>query len=121
MDVLRFPWALWAKGTPVRTAFDKALINAGQLPPPNYVESNSATLTTTLLLHSDMIGVTSQRPALRYMKMKFLAVIPLPLSVSGAITLYWRKDAESRLAVATALQGIREVVNEPPGSEAAKA
>jgi DNA-binding transcriptional LysR family regulator len=53
-DVLGYPWALWAKGTPVRTAFDKALITAGQTPPPNYVESNSATLTTTLLIHSDM-------------------------------------------------------------------
>lgn len=111
-DVLGYPWALWAKGTPVRTAFDKALIHAGQTPPTNFVESNSATLTTTLLLHSDMIGVASLRPALRYRRMNLLAVIPLPLSEFGSITLYWREDAVSRLAVATALNGIREVVRE---------
>lgn len=111
-DVLGYPWALWAKGTPVRTAFDKALITAGQTPPTNFVESNSATLTTTLLLHSDMIGVASLRPALRYRRMNLLAVIPLQLSEFGSITLYWREDAVARLAVATALNGIREVVRE---------
>lgn len=111
-DVLGYPWALWAKGTPVRTAFDKALITAGQTPPTNFVESNSATLTTTLLLHSDMIGVASLRPALRYRRMNLLAVIPLQLSEFGSITLYWREDAVARLAVATALNGIREVVRD---------
>ncbi|MCW5656006.1 LysR family transcriptional regulator [Hydrogenophaga sp.] len=109
-DVLRYPWALWAKGTPVRTAFDKALVLAGQAPPRAYVESNAATLTTTLLLNSDMIGVTSRRPAGRYRRMNLLSVIPLDLAVEGSITLYWREDAAYRLAVATALEGIREVV-----------
>ena len=116
-DVLHYPWALWAKGTPVRTAFDKALTNAGQTPPPNYVESNSATLTTTLLVHSDMIGVASQRPALRYSRMKMLSIIPLQLSVSGSVTLYWREDSESRLAVKTALDGIHQVVREFPSDK----
>lgn len=110
-DVLSFPWALWAKGTPVRTAFDKALVSAGQKPPPNFVESNSATLTTTLLLHSDMIGVASQRPAVRYRRMNLLTVIPLELSEYGSVTLYWREDAAIRLAVRTALDGIHQVVN----------
>jgi len=41
-----------------------------------------------------------------------LEVIPLQLSEFGSITLYWREDAVSRLAVATALNGIREVVGE---------
>ncbi|RTL51197.1 MAG: hypothetical protein EKK46_12610 [Rhodocyclaceae bacterium] len=98
----------------VRTAFDQALINAGQTPPPNYIESNSATLTTTLLLHSDMIGVASHRPAFRYGRMKLLSIIPLRLSVFGSTTLYWREDAKSRLAVKTALDGIRQVVREFP-------
>lgn len=111
-DVLRYPWALWAKGTPVRRAFDKALMEAGHAPPPNHVESNSATLTTTLLLHSDMIGVTSQRPALRYSRLRLLDLIPLNLGVSGSITLYWREDALAREAVAAAVDAIREVVRE---------
>ncbi|MDB5846966.1 MAG: putative transcriptional regulator [Rhodoferax sp.] len=111
-DVLSYPWALWAKGTPVRTAFDKALIEAGQKPPVAYVESNSATLTTTLLVHSNMIGVTSGRPALRWTRMNILSIIPIQLTVSGSVTLYWRDDLASRVAVKAALDGIRQVVQE---------
>ena len=111
-DVLRYPWALWAKGTPVRKAFDKALIDVGHAVPPNHVESNSATLTTTLLLHSDMIGVTSQRPALRYSRLKLLSLIPLNLGVLGSISLYWREDALERQAVRAAVEAIREVVRD---------
>jgi DNA-binding transcriptional LysR family regulator len=111
-DVLRYPWALWAKGTPVRKAFDAALLEVGHAPPPNHVESNSATLTTTLLLHSDMIGVTSQRPALRYSRLKLLSLIPLNLGVLGSMSLYWREDALERVAVRTAVDAIRQVVRE---------
>lgn len=111
-DVLSYPWALWAKGTPVRTAFDQALLEAGQKPPVTYVESNSATLTTTLLVHSNMIGVTSQRPALRWSRMKILSIVPLQLSVFGSVTLYWREDSVSRVAVKAAIDGIRQVVQE---------
>jgi DNA-binding transcriptional LysR family regulator len=115
-DVLHYPWALWAKGTPVRKAFDKALMEVGHAVQPNHIESNSATLTTTLLLHSDMIGVTSQRPALRYSRLKLLDLIPLNLGVSGSITLYWREDALSREAVRVAVEAIREVVREFGGA-----
>lgn len=111
-DVMKYPWALWAKGTPVRRAFDRALSQGGHRLPPNYVESNSATLTTTLLLHSDMIGVTSQRPALRYSRLKLLRLLPLNLGVFGSISLYWRSDAVDRIAVRTAIDCIREVVYE---------
>ncbi|MBO9512739.1 MAG: LysR family transcriptional regulator [Variovorax sp.] len=111
-DVLCYPWALWAQGTPVRRAFDKALRDAGHTLPPNHIESNSATLTTTLLLHSDMIGVTSQRPALRYSRLKLLSMIPLNLGVSGSITLYWREDALDREAVRVAVESVRQVVRE---------
>lgn len=111
-SVLRYPWALWARGTPVRRAFDKALMEVGHTPPPNHVESNSATLTTTLLLHSDMIGVTSQRPALRYSRLKLLSPIALNLGVLGSVSLYWREDAMERQAVRTAVQAIRQVVRE---------
>lgn len=110
--VMQYPWALWARGTPVRRALDRALALVGQIPPANHVESNSATLTTTLLLHSDMIGVASQRPALRYSRLKLLSVIPLNLGVLGSISMYWREDALDRIAVHTAVDAIREVVRE---------
>lgn len=111
-DVLSYPWALWAKGNPVRTALDRALADAEQTYPSTYVESNSATLTTTLLIHSDMIGVASRRPALRYSRMKILAIVPLRLAASGSVSLYWRTDAMNRRAVQAAVEAVREVVRE---------
>ena len=115
-DVFDYPWALWAKGTPVRMAFDKVLHELGYAVPPNHVESNSATLTTTLLLHSDMIGVTSQRPALRYSRLKLLSLIPLNLSAFGSVSLYWREDALERPAVNATVNAIRQVVREFGGA-----
>jgi len=112
VDALSYPWALWARGNPVRTALDRALADAEQTYPPTYVESNSATLTTTLLIHSDMIGVASRRPALRYSRMKILAIVPLRLAASGSVSLYWRTDAMERPAVHAAVEGIRQVVRE---------
>jgi len=111
-DVLQYPWALWAKDTPVRTAFDKALSNAGQTPPAHYIESNSASLTTTLLIHSDMVGVASQRPALRYSQMNILAIVPIELSEFGSVTMYWRQDVLDRQAVQISLRAVRQVVKE---------
>lgn len=108
-DLLAYPWALWAKGTPVRRAFDKALADIGRSPPAHHVESNSATLNTTLLLHSDMIGVTSRRPAFRWERLNLLAIIPLNLGVLGAISMYWREDSVNRITVQAALESIREV------------
>lgn len=107
-DVLAYPWALWAKGTPVRKAFDRALAEVGRKPPVNHVESNSATLNTSLLLHSDMIGVTSRRPAIRWGRLNLLSVIPLRLGVLGSISMYWREDSLNRVAVRAALESIRE-------------
>lgn len=111
-DVLGYPWALWERGTPVRTAFDTALTLAGQKHPAHYVESGSASLTTTLLVQSDMIGVAAQRPALRLTGMKVLAIVPLVLQGNGSITLYWRTDSLDREAVRAAMDGIHQVVDE---------
>lgn len=111
-EVLSYPWALWERGTPVRTAFDKALTEAGQRYPPHFIESNSASLTTTLLVQSDMIGIASRRPALRYVQMKILSIIPLRLSVHGSVTMYWREDSFARPAVAVAVKAIREAARD---------
>lgn len=111
-DVLRYPWALWSRGTPVRSAFDAALTAAGQKPPATYVESNSAALTTTLLIHSDMIGVASHGPAVRWRNLNILDIIPVPLTVAVSVHMYWREDAAARVAVKTALDSIRGVVRD---------
>lgn len=106
----RYSWALWAKGTPVRTAFDLALAEAGKNLPGNFVESNSATLNTALLTGSNLMGVASHRPALRLNRMKILGIVNFPLSVVGSVTMYWRDDTVGRSAVRAALDGLRQAV-----------
>jgi len=106
----RYGWALWSKGTPVRTAFDLALAEAGKNLPGNFVESNSATLNTSLLTGSNLMGVASHRPALRLNRMKILGIVNFPLSVVGSVTMYWREDAVGRGAVLAALDGLRQAV-----------
>ncbi|TFE36497.1 LysR family transcriptional regulator [Paraburkholderia dipogonis] len=105
-----YGWALWAKGTPVRTAFDLAIAESGKNLPGNFVESNSATLNTSLLTGSNLIGVASHRPALRLNRMQILGIIDFPLSVVGSVTMYWREDAVARSAVRAALDGLRQAV-----------
>lgn len=111
-DALSYPWALWAKGTPVRNAFDASIAAAGYVLPKTYVESNSATLTTTLLTSSDMIGIASHRPAMRYNKMKILSIVPLEVSGFGAVSVYWRHDAMGRKVVCEMLAEIRHAARE---------
>src|SRR5690625_3417713 len=80
-DVMNYPWVLWAKGTSVRESIDKALAELERPLPPNFVESNSSTLNVTLFFHSDMIGVTSQRPGVRCSLLSLRSTIEFPLRV----------------------------------------
>lgn len=109
-QISEYGWALWAKGTPVRTAFDLAIADSGKHLPGNFVESNSASLNTSLLTSSNRIGVASHRPALRLKRTHLLGIIDFPLSVVGSVTMYWRDDAVARTAVRAALDGLRQAV-----------
>jgi DNA-binding transcriptional LysR family regulator len=109
-QISAYGWALWTKGTPVRTAFDLAIAESGKNLPGNFIESNSATLNTSLLTGSDLMGVASHRPALRLNRMKILGIVNYTFSVVGSVTMYWREDAVARGAVRVALDGLRQAV-----------
>ena len=75
--------------------------------PGNCIESNSSLLNITLLKHSDLLGVASQRAAQRFGRSSLLHVLPMPFGGAGAVSMYWRADTESRHAVALALDCLR--------------
>lgn len=114
-DLLAYRWVLWPRGTPIRSALEAALAQAGQPLPPNHIESNSVTLNLTLLSHSDMIGAASHRAALRYAQMNAMRVLPIRLSAFGSVAMYWRREGADRPAVAQALECLRAVVGEQKG------
>lgn len=109
-DLRDYRWIVWPQGTPVRTALEKALADAGQAIPRDAVETNSVTSNLTLLNNSDMIGVASHRAALRLAQMNTLRVLPIGLSGFGAVALYWRRESFRPQAVQVAMDCIREIV-----------
>jgi DNA-binding transcriptional LysR family regulator len=105
-----YGWALWAKGTPVRTAFDLSLMDSGKRLPSHFIESNSASLNASILTGSDLLGIAACRPALRLEKMNILSILDYPLSVGSAVTVYWRENSRTRNTVLIALDGLRKAV-----------
>lgn len=109
-DLRQYRWIVWPQGTPVRTALDRALAEAGESMPRDVVETNSVTSNLTLLNNSDMIGVASHRAALRLSQMNTLRILPMRLSGFGGVALYWRQESFRPQAVQMAMDCIREVV-----------
>jgi DNA-binding transcriptional LysR family regulator len=108
-DLRAYRWIVWPKGTPVRTALDTALAEAGQSMPVDAVESNSVTGNLTMLNNSDMVGVASHRAAVRLQQMNALRILPVGLSGFGSVVLYWRRENFRPQAVQVAIDCLREV------------
>ena len=115
-DLHAYRWIVWPKGTPVRNALDSALAQADQAIAPDMLETNSVTANLTLLNNSDMIGVASHRAAVRLAHMDILRILPMALAGSGAVAMYWNKDAFMSHAVRLAMECLREVVREYGGA-----
>lgn len=111
-DLAHYRWLLWPQGTPIRTIFDAALLKAGQTIPPNHVASNSVASNLTLLYSSDMVGVLSDRAAMRYEKLKIVRRLPLHLDTHGTVTMYWRADALKTAVVEETIACLRRVAGD---------
>lgn len=106
-DVLAYSWVVWPQGTPVRNALEAALAAAGRTLPTHCVESNSSVLNLTLLNNTDLLGVASHRPALRFQQLNALQILPMELQGFGSVSIYWHPENENRAAVAMALEALR--------------
>ena len=106
-DVLAYSWVVWPQGTPVRNALETALAAAGRTLPTHCVESNSSVLNLTLLNNTDLLGVASHRPALRFQQLNALQILPMKLQGFGSVSIYWHAENENRAAVAMALEALR--------------
>lgn len=111
-DLHAYRWLVWPKGTPVRNALDVALVAAGQNLAQDTIETNSVTANLMFLNNSDMIGVASVRASLRLAQMNVLRILPMRLSGSGAVAMYWSKEAFMSHALRLALNCLREVAHE---------
>lgn len=110
VDVERYRWIVWPKGSPIRKALEDALAVAGRRLPSNYIESNSVIANVTLLNNSDVIGAASHRSAQILAGMGMLRIVPLTLQGSGSVSLYWRRNELLPKSVEQALDCIRWAV-----------
>jgi DNA-binding transcriptional LysR family regulator len=115
-DVLAYSWIIWPQGTPVRNALETALAAAGRTLPNHCVESNSSILNLTLLNNTDLLGVASHRPALRFEQLSALQILPLELEGFGSVSMYWHAENENRAAVAMALEALRAYADPRKGT-----
>ncbi|MDR8104988.1 LysR family transcriptional regulator [Burkholderia cenocepacia] len=106
-DVLAYSWIIWPQGTPVHNALETALAAAGRALPNHCVESNSSVLNLTLLNNTDLLGIASHRPAMRFEQMNALRILPMELQGFGSVSIYWHAENENRAAVAMALDALR--------------
>jgi DNA-binding transcriptional LysR family regulator len=115
-DVLAYSWVVWPQGTPVRNALETALAAAGRALPAHCVESNSSVLNLTLLNNTDLLGVASHRPALRFQQLNALQILPMELQGFGSVSIYWHPENENRAAVAMALEALRAYADPSEGA-----
>ena len=108
-DVRSYRWIVWPIGTPVRDALEHSLAELNQSLPPNHIESNSVIANITLLNNSDVIGTASHRATLMLAQMNLLRIVPLDLTGSGSVSMYWRNDELYPRSLAHALNCVRQV------------
>ncbi|GGE72594.1 DNA-binding transcriptional LysR family regulator [Paenalcaligenes hominis] len=108
-DVAQYRWVIWPKNTPIRQDIERALVADKQFLPHDYLESNSTLMNITLLNNSDYISVASARTAKRLHHLNAISILNLPLSGFGSVSMFWRIDATSRLAVTQTIQALRNV------------
>jgi DNA-binding transcriptional LysR family regulator len=106
-DLLKYRWVVWPRGTPIRSALEKALTADGQSVPVNSLQTNSTVFNLTVLSHSDMVGLLSHRSAKRLEELGALRILPFRLAGFGSVAMYWRDDVSARTAVAEALDCLR--------------
>lgn len=106
-EAVKYPLAVWAVGTPIRRALDQSLAQNGWSLPRIFLESNSASINVNLLVNSDMIGFSMVRGASAYSSFGVLSILPLDLGVKGIMSVYWRKNDESRKQIAAFLGRLR--------------
>jgi len=111
-DLFAYPWIVWPKDTPIRSAVEMALAAAGRSLPRHCVESNSLLLNLSLLANSTLIGINSQRAAMHFAHLKVVRVLPMALDSVGEVSMYWR-TGENRHAVTLALDKLRAVTKAP--------
>jgi LysR family transcriptional regulator of gallate degradation len=118
-ELLRWPWIGPLPGTPARSAFERAFIDAGLAVPRVDLQANSPPVVRSVLMGSDHIAMVSTLQIRAEVASGLLAVVPVAVSgTERSIGAMLRRDSQLSAAVDAAFAALRDAAAEIDGLSA---
>ena len=106
-DVLRYPWIIPPKVSPLRRELEHELALAGQPAPRYRVETGSILVIVTMLQDGNLVAPMSARLADYFHGLKQVVSLPLPYLREGSVGVIRRREAADTPMVKAFLEGLR--------------
>ena len=106
-DVLRYPWIIPPKVSPLRRELEHELALAGQPAPRYRVETGSTLVIVTMLQDGDLIAPMSAKLMNYFQGLKQVVPLPLPYLREGSVGVIRRRESPESPLLKAFMDGLR--------------
>lgn len=106
-DVLRYPWIIPPKVSPLRRELEHELALAGQPSPRYRVETGSTLVIVTMLQDGDLVAPMSARLMQYFQGLKQVVPLPLPYLREGSVGVIRRRESTESPMLKAFMEGLR--------------
>jgi DNA-binding transcriptional LysR family regulator len=106
-DVLRYPWIIPPKVSPLRRELEHELALAGQPSPRYRVETGSTLVIVTMLQDGDLVAPMSARLMHYFQGLKQVVPLPLPYLREGSVGVIRRRESTESPMLKAFMEGLR--------------
>jgi DNA-binding transcriptional LysR family regulator len=106
-DVLRYPWIIPPKVSPLRRELEHELALAGQPAPRYRVETGSTLVIVTMLQDGDLIAPMSAKLMNYFQGLKQVVPLPLPYLREGSVGVIRRRESTDSPLLKAFMDGLR--------------
>lgn len=106
-DVLRYPWIIPPKVSPLRRELEHELALAGQPSPRYRVETGSTLVIVTMLQDGDLVAPMSARLMHYFQGLKQVVPLPLPYLREGSVGVIRRRESTESPMLKAFMDGLR--------------
>jgi DNA-binding transcriptional LysR family regulator len=106
-DVLRYPWIIPPKVSPLRRELEHELALAGQPSPRYRVETGSTLVIVTMLQDGDLVAPMSARLMHYFHGLKQVVPLPLPYLREGSVGVIRRRETSESPMLKAFMEGLR--------------
>ena len=106
-DVLRYPWIIPPKLSPLRRELEHELALAGQPSPRYRVETGSTLVLVTMLQDSDLVAPMSARLMHYFQGLKQVVPLPLPYLREGSVGVIRRREVTESPMLKAFMDGLK--------------